>query len=315
MAVEEQLSSAFLSKADHFQAIETIALAGSLGRLEAHQDSDFDCIIIANSNASDAQRRQQSALAVELMAECGLKMPKASGIFLKPVDRLQLLDRDALGKLDEAPHIYGKRMQCLLDTRAVYMPKAFTRLQADLVRWYASDFVEHRPRRSWTYLINELARYLHSYASWQQFKFDQGDDDSWLLRQLKLRSSRMVTFAGLLYLLGESNQRDDKLEWLGARLNQTPLERVLSAMLRYQFDGLERFVNAYQAVHTGLADSALRNALIQASPNDHAGAAGALPTASKVLWQDSDTVMRELTRFLLSRSNDWDPRFFARVLF
>ncbi|MGR8920677.1 MAG: hypothetical protein ACU85V_13760, partial [Gammaproteobacteria bacterium] len=202
----------------------TVAAAGSLGRLETGPDSDLDLLVIVDfASAADATL---CTTVLEVLGDCGLEPPKADGIYRTPVGRDALLDERARGSLDETPDVFGKRMQCLLDARPLFNDAAFVALRRDLLRWYGEPFQRLDPAASWTLLINDLSRYLHAYAGWQQHKFARSADDSWLLRQMKLRSSRLVTFAGLLFLAGASNSRPDKQAWLAARLGLSPLERV-----------------------------------------------------------------------------------------
>ena len=296
-------------------SLETVAVGGSLGRLEASVASDFDCLLVARDDASDGAVREDVERVMHALAGTGLALPKADGIYRQAVTRAALLDPAARGCLDEAPAVFGKRMQCLLDARPLAGDAAFARLRHDVVAWYAQDFVLTRPRRSWSALVNDLSRYLHAYAVWQQFKTDSSADDSWALRQAKLRSVRMLTFAGLLCLLGASNHREDKVTWLLARLDATPLERLAQLMREHHeaatFDAL---LCAYDAAHAVLADPAARAALValplaraQAASDPADGPYGRIRAAS-------EQVMTLLTRFILARHGEWDERFFVRLV-
>ncbi|MEQ8659763.1 MAG: hypothetical protein RLW62_03000 [Gammaproteobacteria bacterium] len=292
-------------------ALEAVAVGGSLGRLEAGPAADFDCLLIACDGAPRAAVQRDVETVMTALADLGLALPKADGIYREAVTRAALLDPAARGRLDEAPAIFGKRMQCLLDARPLAGAAAFVSLRAAVVDWYAADFVSQRPRRSWTALVNDLQRYLHSYAVWQQFKLASSADDSWALRQAKFRSSRVVTFAALLCLLGASNDRDDKIPWLLARLDATPLERLAQIMRAYDADAFARLLDAYDTAHALLSDRHVRAALI-ATPVETAllGAEG--PVAR--MRAASGTVLAILTRFILARSADWDERFFTRLI-
>jgi len=296
-------------------SFETIAVGGSLGRLEASAASDFDCLLVARDGASDGAVRDDVERVMHALAGIGLALPKADGIYRQAVTRAALLDPAARGCLDEAPAVFGKRMQCLLDARPLAGDAAFARLREDVVAWYAEDFVASRTRRSWSALVNDLSRYLHAYAVWQQFKTASSADDSWALRQAKLRSVRMLTFAGLLCLLGASNHREDKVAWLLERLDATPLERLARLMHEHDeaatFDALLR---AYDSAHAVLADPTARAALValplaraQATRDATDGPYGRIRVAS-------EQVLSLLTRFILARHGEWDERFFVRLL-
>ena len=299
----------------HAPSLETIAVGGSLGRLEASAASDFDCLLVARDDAAERAVRDDVERVMQTLAGIGLALPKADGIYRQAVTRAALLDPAARGCLDEAPAVFGKRMTCLLDARPLAGDGAFARLRRDVVAWYAQDFVASRPLRSWSALVNDLSRYLHAYAVWQQFKTDSSSDDSWALRQAKLRSVRMLTFAALLCLLGASNHRADKVAWLLDRLDATPLERLARLMHEHReaatFDALLR---AYDTAHAVLADPTARAALValplaraQAGEDAAEGPYGRVRAAS-------EQVMTLLTRFILARHGEWDERFFVRLV-
>lgn len=309
------LSAALWAQRSHLDAFETIAVAGSLGRLEAGSQSDIDSLLVVRDGSPADTVRQQLHIVMRILSDSGLKLPKRSGIYRIPVDRATLLNPAALGCLDEAPEIFGKRIQFLLDARPLLHTEACRSLQADILRWYGSGFHQRDAGASWTYLINDLVRYVHAYAGWQQYKFNRSDDDSWQLRQAKLRSSRLLTFAGLMVLLGASNDRSDKQSWLLEQLTATPLERIAGAMMHYDNAAWMRLLVAYEHVHSQLSDSRVRTRLVRSGPDSLASLGQDYAVEFEKIRHTSAIIMRELTGFILDRRNDWDTRFFARLLF
>ena len=296
------------------QSIETVAVAGSLGRLEAGSSADFDCIVVARDAASPARLDAEIERIHDVLADCGLRRPKADGIYRDAIGRAALLDHRALGSLDETPTIFGKRMQFLLDARPVFAPARFAALRREILCWYGSGFFSRDGALSWTYLLNDVQRYLHAYAGWQQYKLARSVDDSWELRQAKLRSSRVVTFAGLLVLLGASNHRVDKIGWLISRLDATPLERLGQIMCRHDPAAFDGALAAYEFVHGRLADAAFRAQLIAGGPDEWSGFAAAPSAAFASIDAATGTLMEILTGFLIGRWGHWDARFFTRLL-
>lgn len=294
--------------------IETIALGGSLGRLEASDQSDFDCIVVVRTDPAPVVTGVVERIHAALCS-LSLKQPKSWGIYHQPVSTGTLLDHAGLGSLDEPPAIFGKRIQLLLDAQPVYRAAALQSLQARIIDWYGTGYLDADPGRSWTYLINDLSRYLHAYAAWQQYKFARTADDSWQLRQAKLRSSRVVTIAGLLLLLGESNSRRDKQSWLAGQLFRPPLDRLHLIMTQYDAGAFSRLLAAYEEAFRVLSDPAARAELVRTGPEAH----GDLPHGTAVVFERfkraSQDIVRILTNFVLDRRGDWDPRFFERLLF
>ena len=293
------------------QASAVVAAAGSLGRLEATSGSDFDGIVVTMDDAKDdPTERVYAALAGSPLA-----LPKASGIYRQGISAAALCAPGGRGALDETPAVFGKRIQFLLDTRPLFGAAAHAGLQARILEWYAAPGLGSQPDRQWTLLINDLQRYLHAYAAWQQFKFERDDRDGWYLRQAKLRGSRLLTFAGLLLLLGLSSRERDKPAWLIERLALTPLERVQRVMCAYDETLFRTLAAHYEAVHALLSDPMLRAALVAQSPRSEAELPAAWPAPYADIHHHGGEILRLLTRFVLARRDDWHPVFFGYLIF
>jgi hypothetical protein len=310
----DRMQALLASHAAAFEALEVLVAGGSLARLEAHPGSDLDCVFVVHPEASERAVRAALEALLDLLPACGLRAPKAEGIYRDGVTRRQLLDPAAHGSLAESPAVFGKRMQLLLEARALLRPAALTALQREVVAWYAADFIDSDPRRTWSALINDTVRYLHAYAGWQQFRYAGGANDGWILRQRKLRSSRLLGFAGLLVLLGESSARADKCEWLIERLPATPLERLAGVMRRYDRLAFVRLLAAYETTQQALHDPATRATLLADEEGDHAAPDGHLGRVAHSLLDAERDLAAILTTFLLDRRHDWDPRFHRRLL-
>lgn len=310
--VQGRLIAALERERPHLDTIATVAVGGSLGRLEAHSKSDIDGLVIGIEGAPAPTFRAQSHRVSTLLAGSELKPPKSGGIYLEGVDVGVLLAPGAQGSLAEAPQVFGFRIGLLLDAQPLYMPGACRRLQRDILCWYGQGFHDRDPCASWTLLINDVQRYLHAYAGWQQYKFDRGADDGWLLRQAKLRSSRVLSFAAMLCVLGETNDLADKHERVLAFLRLTPLERLHAIMTHYDAPQFAALLDSYEAVLAALSDADTRRALVNHSPTSaatlDASAAGA------EVQQHGARIMQILTAFILARQADWDPRFFVRLV-
>lgn len=308
------MEACFTAQAGRLDGVVTVAVGGSLGRLEASADSDIDCVVVVDDAIDDGHARELMLAVQTCLAESPLKLPKADGIYRTPIAPRDLLAPSALGSLEEPPAVFGKRMQLLLDARPVYGHAACASLQRAVLDWYASDFIAARATRGWTLLVNDLMRYLHAYAGWQQFKFARSVDDSWQLRQAKLRGSRLLTFAGLLFLLGESDGRADKLDWLAARLRAPPLARVATIMAGVASTAYARLLGDYETVFAMLADPTLRARLVATGPDEVLRLDAPLDPAFERLRAASAGISVELTRFALSRVEHWGLRFFERWL-
>jgi hypothetical protein len=285
-----------------------VAAAGSLARLEAGPGSDLDAIIV--TDAPNAAPRTVVERVYGALAGLPLRTPKAWGIYVEPIDVATLCDTGARGALDEPPADFGRRFQFLLDTRAVYGKLAHDGLRRRILEWYVGAGAV----AGFDLLLHDLQRYRHAYAAWQSCKFERDDDDGWYLRQAKLGSVRLLGFAGLLLLLGESSRHAARVDWLAARLALTPLERVRAVIGAYDPPTLARIEFHYESVLARLFEPAMRAALVQASPPDAASLPQEWPPVYADIAQHGAALQALLTRFLLARSGDWAPSFFARLL-
>jgi len=254
----------------------TLAAAGSLGRLEAGADSDFDSLfIVADSAVEEASRDTVVAAGIEAVFDraraCGLAVPKADGIFRTATTPAALTDPGALGSLDETPATFGRRMQLLLDARPVFGESAFRQLQARVLDWYCSPARVLPAEAPWDYLQGDLVRYAHAYRNWQSFRFARSAQDSWTLRQAKLRLVRYVTWMGLFLLIVDARARGDQGQnWLLSRLALTPLERIVHVLKEYAPQEVARIVSAYGDGLMLLQEPAVRQELIASTAPESA---------------------------------------------
>lgn len=298
--------------AEQLGPVETVALVGSLGRLEAHGGSDFDVIVVASNDQDlDGEPVRQAMDAVlARLADSGLRQPKAWGIYRQPTTERELCDPNALGSLVESANVFGKRIQLLLDAQPVYGDTAFRELQRSVLQWYATGFVEHDPEAEWVYLLNDLMRYFRSYAAWQQYEFKHEPSSSWYSRIAKLQHSRVLTYAGLLVLLGEcSRERSDKIGWLARHLVMTPVERIAFAYLRAQTVGFDRVMLAYERFAAVWNDPAARQFLLMEGPRSVSELPAPMTPVFTDVLQAAEQMKDELITFISKRSADWSPAF------
>jgi len=305
--IERALDTVFAG-GDH--GVWSVVAAGSLGRLEASPASDVDAIVIVES-APRAGTTQLSGPLGKIISDFGLRAPKADGIYAKPIAAHKLLDLDARGSLTESAAAFGSRMQLLLDGRALYGAARFREIRGEVLNWYDAANDEEP---SWTHLFNDLTRYLHAYAVWQQFKFSRSQDDGWYLRQAKFRSTRLLTFAGLLLLLAESIARNHPRRWLLERLELTPLERVGFVFDSYADSNFQDVLNNYEAIHARLSQTKVREELIVSSPATPDELPRVHTGSYRELHELSANLMDQLTRFVLMRRDDWPPVVFRNWL-
>lgn len=290
----------------------TLSAAGSLGRLEAHGASDFDLVAIAGD---EGVAESTLAPVFTLAARLGVVLPKVHGIYREALRRSMLCPPAGRGSLEESPAAFGKRMALLLDAQPLASAEAFRELQREVLQWYAAGKVGRVADAQWGFLLHDLQRYVHAYAGWQAFRFERDTDDAWLLRQAKLAGSRLLTFGGLLCLLGASSTLGrGKLRWVEARLALTPLQRLQAVMEPVDPTGFGGLCADYEALHARLGDPAGRAALVMTSPTSLEESLR--PRAvQREIQRLGTSLRRRLAGFLLARRSEWHPDFFASVFF
>jgi hypothetical protein len=281
----------------------TLAAAGSLGRLEAGTDSDFDSLfIIADSGPGEAPREGLVADAIQAVfdraRECGLAVPKADGIFRAATTPSVLVDPAALGSLDESPTTFGRRMQLLLDARPVFGEAAFSRIRTQVLEWYCSPARVLPAEATWDYLQGDLVRYAHAYRNWQSFQLARSAHDSWALRQAKLRLVRYVTWMGLFLLIVEARaQGDQGQDWLLSRLALSPLERIVHVLKGEAPQAAARIVKAYGDGLRLLQEPVVREELIASTAPEST----ALPHALVRIIEFGDVIRTALQEAISAR--------------
>ena len=307
-----RLLAAFRSQLEALSLPElvTLAAAGSLGRLEAHAASDLDLVAIGRTDAT-----ADLSPVFELAAALGLTPPKTHGIYRRALPLGELCPADGRGRLDETPAAFGKRMALLLDAQPLWAADAFHSLQRDVLAWYAAGVVGQVPDAQWDFLLHDLQRYAHAYAGWQAFRFDRDAHDGWLLRQAKLAGSRLLTFAGLLCLLGASSTLGrGKLEWVAEQLALTPLQRLQAVMGGMAPADFALLCADYEALHARLCDPVHRAQLVASSPASLSELLRPAPLQVEIQRLGASLKGR-IAGFVLARRGEWHPHFFAGLLF
>ncbi len=282
--------------------VATVAVSGSLGRLEAGPHSDADVLVILSTAASDDGAAELMQVIWDALARADLPRPKPTGIYATPATVADLCSTATLGQIAEDVPTFGKRLQLLLDARPVYRPDACRDLQAAVLRRYATGF------GNWDHLLDDLIRYFRSLRVRDRWYFDSGKG-GWYTRSVKSEHSRLLLYAGLLLPLGGAGER------LAEYVALTPLERVARVYAEHGDPHFERVAVAYERFLAVLADPEQRARLGAEPPATVADLCRAAPLGYDELLANARGLRRELLRFVLARQADWGADFMARVFF
>ena len=311
-----------LAESQLHSAVEVVAVSGSMGRMEQIEFSDTDLIVILNTDRQlDSVQTDLAYQSVwQALHPLSLNQPRSYGIYATATSRSQLLDPSSLGQIDEAPAVFGKRIQMLLDSQPIFGEAIVNRLQQSILNRHAPDNADVNPSFSWQSLTNELIRYFRSlsvYYAWNA----RDEPQKWRHRNVKLRHSRLLMYSGLLLLLGQSQHESSQQEaskWVADRLRLTPLERVAWV---YSINGdanfgvvarhYEQFLNQMQdpSFRQNLAREPVRN------DDDVTSERLTESTSFQDIQRNAHDFQTELMRFLNDRRQTWPDSFFDCLFF
>ena len=287
--------------------VETIAVAGSFGRLEGSHESDADYIMIVTDPGHSSIPKDNDVLQ-KAIKEYGVLPPNKSGVFSQPRSRSQLID--PIGKADEEVDELGKRMLLLLESRPIYRADRFDEFLNELFGRY-SEYVSADPDKEFTFLMNDLMRYFRYICVNYQANFWR-QNEKWALRNLKLRHSRILMYSGLLFLLGEASKHRGpaKVACVRDHLSHTPLERIGWVYEQNHDGGFFRILGLYNLFVSRLSDSDWRAKLKEVEYEDRYSTA-----AFAEMKANSDAFIAEFVRFLFARRGQWSDRFYEYLFF
>ena len=262
--------------------------------MEAAAHSDLDLVIVVDDAAGvDTNVCQNCVRSVwEALEPLGIDKPLSSGIFMQAVSVAQLCDPAAIGNLDYPRHVFGLRMQLLLDAQPIYGETNYHALMANILNWYSTGSLQHEQLTPSRYLLNDLIRYYRSYGVWHQFDDTQIPSDSWALRQVKINHSRLLSYTALLALAlraDETNSTNRIERWqnnMMSHLHLTPLERLHSLYTQSitasdsTASTFQSLLRHYAHVLEQLADEKIRQTLLTIT----AATITSLPSADKEVF-------------------------------
>jgi hypothetical protein len=282
-----------------------IAAAGSIGRMEASNQSDMDFIVIGQS-IPDVKITHEAAITA--LNACCLASPKSDGVFSCGSSLSNLLE--GVGSADENLGELARRMLLLLESRPVFNDDLYNDVMDKVFERYAGD-VRRENHKQFAFLINDLIRYFRSICVNYQSTFWR-ENEKWPLRNLKLRHSRVVMYAGLLFLLGHAScySGDDRLTFVRNHLTLTPLERIALVYKECKDDGFFRVAGLYDIFLSSMSDTMQRQRLSALDYENRYSDA-----SFSHLKANSDALIAELLRFLWSQRGSWSDRFFEYLVF
>jgi hypothetical protein len=287
--------------------VETVAAAGSFGRFEGSTVSDADFILIV-SDKDDPSVGSDRDVIIKAISDLNVSPPNKSGVFAQPrtVEELE----ETVGRPTEEFDVLGKRMLLLLESRPIYDDERFVEVLKRIFDRYAI-LPATDPSKEFVFLLNDLIRYFRYICVNYEDSFGR-ENEKWAVRNLKLRHSRLLMYAGLLFLIGEASKYGTrkKSEVIWESLGLTPLERLAHVYEKCGERCFFRVVGPYNVFLTKLSDPELRPRLNAIGYEERYS----IPEFAELKW-NSDSLSAELLRFVFARRGSWSERFFEYLLF
>jgi len=278
-----------------------ISVAGSFGRFEASSLSDLDYIII--SDDEDEYNNVKDFL-IDIMHKKKLKTPNSSGVFSLRIPTLELINI-AGAKYENLDHL-AQRMLLLLESKPIFNKQKYEELQLEILNKYL-EYLRNEPDKFPLYLLNDTIRYFRWICVNYQFSFWK-ENEKWALRNIKLRHSRVIMYAGMLLVLLNSSKLKDKKAYIVESLQLTPLERIVS-VFKNNGCSYDCVLETYEFFLSKLNDEVVRNSL-QVEYQDRLE-----NNYYVILKNNSDKLQKELSDFIYNQRGKWPSQASEYLIF
>lgn len=214
------------------------AVSGSLARMEAHEYSDVDLILVVDdrtSPISDTQAESAFRRAWDELDALGAVRPKPGGIYSVCARWKDLIRSDARGTIDEDITTFGHRIQLMMDAQPVAGNDCFEDVQRSLLHWYTETSLVQLfgEPGAFHWLWQDVQRYWRSLRS-RTCWIHSNDESKAVMLNVKLRSSRLLLVFAFLDMLNrvqadQSRSPDEMIDSIVHSLTLTPVERLLGS--------------------------------------------------------------------------------------
>jgi predicted nucleotidyltransferase len=222
----ERLRKAFANEALVNYPNVTVFSAGSLGRLEAGNNSDLDIFVIASPHEIGRLREIRLLSKIADLND-SLKFPPFSDEmrYMKVYDGEKLI-KDTGKPRDDSENSFTTRMLLLLESAHLTNNDLYQKLMKEVCENYFRDNKGKKDFRP-LFLINDLLRYWRTLClNYEQCREDP--DKPWRKKNMNLRFSRLTTVFATIALL--MIDRPSKAEDFISHTALTPLERLAVAV-------------------------------------------------------------------------------------
>lgn len=282
-----------------------IMVAGSYGRYEAGEPSDLDYYIISMPNAYNNDNME---FISSIIADLGIKLPNKEGVFSKEIPYDDILNK--LGNQDENAIELAQRLLPLLESTPLYNIDLCNQITSEIVMKYM-DLHRDAPEKEAVILLNDLIRFFRYICANYQYK-SWHEGEKWVLRNLKLRHSRVVMYAGLLFVILNASKKEycmQKEKYIKSMLQYTPIERISNIMIENNYNP-HNFLYCYDYFLNLINQEEVRSKLrgLEYSERHNHSLFGKLK-------RNSVAIQNNLTDFVFDMRGVWSEKAIGYLLF
>jgi len=307
-----------LNNAFHGETKFSVVVAGSYGRMDANEKSDLDFFIVHDKrNGVDLENEEQKIAIVRKIAqELSISMPSSGGAFSSVIDLSYLLS--TAGSRDDTLNQLARRLLLLMECRPVYNSSLFNNTIINGLLDHYMIRPSRDPDKDPVLLLNDLIHYFRAICVNVEFSFwNANEKEKQGLRNIKLRHSRVLIYAGLLLLiLNVSTHKNEKENYLRKYIQSTPksacspLERIYHVYKDNSDYNFSRIAESYDLFLSKLQDDNVRNELGNLDYGDRYKS-----RYYTELRLNSQFLISELTRFVFANKHKWNPQIIEYLIF
>jgi len=285
----------------------TVAIAGSFGRMDAAEGlSDFDYLLLMDRNIKNPETIQKRI--TKIAKAHGLPMPNTTGVFTEPTSIDSMIHQ--AGSNDDNLYRSAKRLLLLMECKPIYNETLFSSAIDTILKHYLQHSIADL-RKEPIYLLNDVIRYFRGICVNYEYNFWK-KADKWVIRYIKLLHSRLIMYAGLLFLTLNSSKvshASEKYEYIRSQIFLTPLEKLLHVYTDNDDHSFNHLLGIYSVFLSKLSDPMSRELLKFEYEDRHHDA------LYSELRVTGDALRKELMRFLLSRKGVWSDNVIEYLIF
>lgn len=234
------------TKAHDFDALKNESLcifaAGSLGRLEAGEKSDFDVFMIGNnpknrdqslSSISRLEEYEAFASLIEINHKLGFPKFSGDGRFLKTYELNEMIKATGSPR-DDSENLFTARMLLLLESQPVTNESLYNKGIDEVISNYFRDGSGREDFRP-LFLLNDILRYWRTLClNYEEYRSDI--NRPWFKKNLNLKFSRKLTIFSTVFAISAGEANDTISFRKLCKL--TPIERLAKALDSIEDDRL-----------------------------------------------------------------------------